>query len=369
MGQLFPAGLALGEAFYDRVEERKILIKHIYNTRHTVLIAPRRFGKTSLIKKALSDENIPHIWLDFMTINSQSEAQIKFLNHISELMVQVSNSERHLKQMMKQYFLALKPEITLSIPGLLKVNFKPDAMPQVGVMEALLRLDDYAQAAQQRVVIVCDEFQEILHIDKDAVLQASIRHAAERAQAVTYLFSGSKHQPLRRLFNGKDNPLYALCDQMSLERIAEKDYCDYLQAEAKKKWAQPLSADILRKIFDYTDYYPQYVNALCAKVWFSDEKLSVELIDRLWDEYLFSRKRDIANEFQQLTLNQRKLLAYLAVHPTQSPFSHETSVGVGLSVSAIQSALPVLIENDLVVELYGFLRVLDPTLKGYLLRF
>ncbi len=369
MSRMFPAGIAMGEAFYDRVQERKNLSENISHGIHTVLVAPRRFGKTSLIKKVLDDTKTPFIWLDFMAITSGEEAQIRFLNHISELIVSIAKTETRLKQLITKYFSLFKPELSIGIPGVLKVTFKPESISHAGVTEALSNLDRLAQDANIRIVIVCDEFQEIVNIDKDATLQASIRHAAERSQSTTYLFSGSRHKPLRRLFTGKQNPLYELCDQMTIERISEKDYREYLQKEAKKKWGYELNESILNKIFTYTDYYPKYINALCAKIWFNELEPTPELVDTLWENYIFTRKSAIAEELSDLKLNQRKLLIYLCNNPTELPFSFETSIAAGLSTSNIQSALPALLEKDLVVKLDGIYSVLDPTFKYYFDKF
>src|SRR3990167_9899906 len=286
MSTIFPIGLALGEAFYDRVQERQTLQNHIQHGIHTVLIAPRRFGKTSLIKKVLDDTETPHIWLDFMTLTSKTEAQARFLVHIGDLIVTIAKSEKQVKQWAKKYFALFKPEISIGIPGFLKITLKPEHIPHEGLATALLKLDQLAQDAGIRLAIICDEFQEIMQIDQDATLQASIRHAAERAQAITYLFSGSKHQPLRRLFNGKQNPLYQLCEQMTLERIAKADYVSYLTVEEKKKWKHPLSDTVLARIFFHTDYYPKYVNALCAKLWFHTQAPTPEVVDACWQSYI-----------------------------------------------------------------------------------
>lgn len=365
MSTHFPAGLALGEAFYDRKQERINLNININKGIHTVLIAPRRFGKTSLIKKVLDESGIPYLWLDFMTITSKEEAQKRFLSHISELIVKIAKTEDRLKAFITKYFAMFKPEISVGVPGFLKVTLKADDSTTMDLTEALLRLDHLAQDSKIRIAIVCDEFQEIVRIDTASTLQALIRHAAERSQFITYLFSGSKHQPLRRLFTGKQNPLYELCDQMTIERISEKDYREYLQKEAKKKWGYPLSEIILKKIFHYTDYFPKYVNALCAKLWFNELEPSPELIDKLWEDYIFARKTAIAEELNDLTLNQLRLLKYLCNNPTNSPFSFEVSKNSGLSVSAIQTALPVLVDKGLVVELENTYCVLDPTFKYY----
>ena len=47
----FPSGIALGESFINREKEREQLKKNIVANRHMVLMAPRRYGKTSLINQ------------------------------------------------------------------------------------------------------------------------------------------------------------------------------------------------------------------------------------------------------------------------------------------------------------------------------
>lgn len=369
MQKLFPAGIATGQAFYDRVNERKQLKQSLLNGIHTAIISPRRFGKTSLIKKAIDENKLSFIWLDFMTITSIKDAESRFLHHISELIVKICKTEKKVKKLATEYFQLFKPEITVGMPGLLKVVLNTDNFPNNAITEALIKLDELAQATKTQVAIVCDEFQEIVNIDKNSTFQAAIRHAAEGSQSITYLFSGSKHQPLRRLFNGKQSPLYELCDLMTIERVSEKDYRSYLQKEAEKKWGSKLSEKVLEKIFEYTDYYPKYVNALCSKLWFSNQPPRVNQLEEVWENYIFARKTDIAEELNGLTLNQRKLFKHLCFHPTQTPFGFETAVNAEMSTSAIQTALPILMDNDLVVKIGETYRVIDPTFKYYFSKF
>ena len=120
MSMQFTAGLALGEAFYDRKQERINLKTNINKGLHTVLIAPRRFGKTSLIKKVLDESDTPYLWLDFMTVTSKEEAQKRFLSHIVSLLLRIAKTEDRLKALITKYFARFKPEITDRGPWILK---------------------------------------------------------------------------------------------------------------------------------------------------------------------------------------------------------------------------------------------------------
>ena len=89
----------------------------------------------------------------------------------------------------------------------------------------------------------------------------------------------------------------------------------------------------------------------------------------MWENYIFSKKTDIVEELNDLTLNQRKLLRHLCFNPTNSPYSHETSKNSGIAISTIQTSLPILLDKDFVLEIEGSYRVLDPTFKYYFEKF
>jgi uncharacterized protein len=365
MAQLFPRGIAVGKAFYDRTEERKHLRKNIEHTIHTVLIAPRRFGKTSLMAQVLHENNYPSIWLDFMTVTDMNEVQQKLAHKISDLIVQITPIESKIKKIVSKYFRKLKPEIILSIPGV-SIRFHPDLNPQQSITELLIELDKLAGEMKKRIVIIMDEFQEISRIEpENNVLQASIRHAAERSSSITYLFSGSKHRPLKKIFRDKNNPLYELCEVMTIERIKSEHYKEFINRAALKKWGYPLNESLLERILDHTDRYPKYVNALCGYLWSNDLAPTLELVDELWKSYLLGRKTDITDELSQLTLNQRRLLQSLAFEPWAEVFSKDFLTKINLSQSSVQAALEILLNKGLIAEIEGKYRVLDPTIRAY----
>ena len=175
MTNIFPRGIAQGKKFYDRVNEREILKRNIENTIHTVLIAPRRYGKTSLMAQTLYENQIEHVWIDFMMITSREDTQIKLLQKIGDLVVKVVPVAEKLKKILFKYFSKLKPEIIFSVSNInFSLRFIQAEPFKEGITEALIGLDKLAQELGIRWVIVFDEFQEILRIDKDSTLQGAI---------------------------------------------------------------------------------------------------------------------------------------------------------------------------------------------------
>lgn len=364
MTDLFPRGIAKGRAFYDRVNERQKLKQNINNTIHTALIAPRRYGKTSLMSQVLYENNIDHLWIDFMTITSREDAQNKILQKISELIVAIAPVAEKLKKLVTKHFNALQPEIIFKLPGI-KLNLHPKVTANESVIDALMSLDKLAQEMRKRLVIVWDEFQEILRIDIDYTLQASIRHAAERAKNITYLFSGSKHHPLRRMFNGKENPLYALCDIMEIAKIPDAEAIAFINQEALAKWGKAFDAEVLNKILTYSDRYPKYINALCCSIWLNGQMPNSEMIDALWCSYILAKKTDITETLSELTLNQRRLLQTICLEPITSLYSRETLSMLKISQASVQRSIAVLLERDFIIEENGVYKILDPTIVSY----
>ena len=66
---LFPSGIAEGEAFCNRAYERKLLAEHFGDRTHTVVVAPRRYGKSSLIRKVVTENDMLYSWTDFLTVS------------------------------------------------------------------------------------------------------------------------------------------------------------------------------------------------------------------------------------------------------------------------------------------------------------
>lgn len=363
---IFPNGVALGSAFYDRDEECKALIQNIDHNRHTVLIAPRRFGKTSLMRKVLDKKKYPHLWLDMMTLTSKEDIQKSIFEHASDLIVSMGKTEEKIKVLLKKCFSIFKPELSIDLASVVKVSFSTNIrLPEKNLIDVLQGLDMAARLTKSRSVIIFDEFQEIVNVEVGSSLQASIRHAAERATHITYLFSGSKHRALRRLFNGKQNPLYELCDQMAIGLVSEEFYREYIQESAKKKWGYGLNEAILSKIFMYTECYPRYVNELCARIWMNPLNPTPELIKQLWEDFIFSRKNGIREELSSLKMNERKLFKYLCFNKTREPYSRSVLLESDLSQATVQRALETLLDKDLVVDIDGEYNVIDPTYKFY----
>lgn len=363
MTKLFPSGIAIGEAFCNREAERIVLKENISNIEHTVLLAPRRYGKTSLSTKVVEDMNAEHAWIEMFSVTSFEMAAAKVTSSIAELIYQLAPDIKKLQLLIKNFFKKLQPEIVLSSFGQ-KVILRPLSNPIETITEILLQLDEYAHALKKHAVVVFDEFQQIAMIKDGHAIEACIRQAVERSQAISYIFSGSNRHMLSEMFGKSSRPLYRLCKLLTLERIHKKSYTPFIQKAAVKKWKKQLNDESLEQIFSLTERHPFYMNVLCEQLWKLDTLPSSDDINEIWHAYVFHHKTIIISETLDLSINQKKCLNALANYPTEAPLSGELQRRAKLSPSSLKQALDVLIKKDLVYQdESGVTRLLDPAIN------
>ena len=366
MVKLFPSGIAIGDAFCNREEERHTLKKNIDNIEHTVLLAPRRYGKTSLSTKVVDEINIQHAWIEMFSITSFETAAVKVTSSIAELIYQLSPDIKKLQLLIKKFFKKLKPEIVLGGFGQ-KVVLHPLSNPIETITEILLELDKYALSLDKRAVVVFDEFQQIAMIKDGHAIEACIRQAVERSQVISYIFSGSNRHMLSEMFGNSSRPLYRLCKLITLDRIHEKSYIPFIQKAAIEKWGEELESESIQQILTITERHPFYMNVLCEQLWKLEALPNEDVVSEMWRAYVFHHKTIIISETLDLSINQKKCLSALANHPTKEPSSIEFQIRARLSASSLRQTLKALTKKDLIYKDEGHVtRLLDPAI-AYLL--
>lgn len=364
--RLFPEGVALGDAFINRIQERNALIKNIKSTKHTVLMAPRRYGKTSLVMQVADEMGLPSCTIDLLAAYSADFVRDQIVDRVGRLVIELLPSLAKGKEKLMQTFKRMKPEVTLTALGQ-KLLLQLSAEALTDVADVLLKLDEVAKHFRKKAVIFLDEFQQISQLQNHHAIEAAIRHAVERSENITYVFSGSNRRLLQHMFGDSSRPLYRLCHVMVIERMEKSVYIDHLQSLAKKKWKRKLSDDALERLFYHTELHPFYMNALCQLLWDQSELLSVDLIDATWHQYIKTQKRMIAHDIVSLSVNQKKILSALAKTPAKEVQSAQFISPLKISASSAQQAVAVLLEKDLLyINNENYHCLLDPAMKYYL---
>ena len=362
----FPQGLAEEEFFCNREKERKLISNSILSHEHLVLVAPRRYGKTSLIARVLRENDFPGINIDLFFVLSQLEVTNIIAESVSQLINQMLPKSAGMARKIIDALAVLNPKISFNLLGQkLEINVKQPT--EKNISELLLILDQFAIKFKIPCVVAFDEFQQIGELRENHAIEASIRHAVERSKFVSYIFCGSNRHLLNEMFSDKTRPLYHLCDLMTLDRINIESYKIFLGNLFQSKWSQLIEEDVFNEIASITECHPYYVNALCRRLW--RNKIAPQVVDVVstWEEYVKQQSSWIINDVSRLTLTQRKLLTSLALCPTTEPHSETFLIFAKMTASTIQKTLQILQKMDLIYQdNMNYYKVLDPAVAYFI---
>lgn len=366
----FPTTLAGGKAFCNRKEELQRTVYNLKNTSPTLLVSPRRYGKTSLALKAFEDIKWPYAHIDLYKALSEEDIARFILNGIGQLLGQIESTPEKLMKAANEFFSGFQLKFVLEKHGL-AVEFSRQRKNSVDlILAALVKLDAHAVKRKTQVIVFLDEFQVLAEVVNNNSIEAAIREAAQKSKHVSYVFSGSNRHLIEAMFNDKKRPFYNLCDTVSLSRITKNHYTPYINKAAIEHWKQPLSEQALETIFDLTELHPYYVNKLCSLVWQQPKPPGETDIAGAWSRYVAENRTGIERELSLLSLNQRKLLINLCEEKdegVQEPFSQQFANDWRMSATSIHRAMAALLEKDYVfISKDGKYRVLDPLIRSIL---
>ena len=260
---LFPLGIATGSAHCNRAKERADLTRNVLAGAHTWLWGRRRMGKTSLVEQVLQDlaqgrRHVAAATIDLLVVHDVQDFEARVRTAVERLSARIVPKNRRSSGKLAEAFAALKPEFSFGALGLaVKLPAPPQVLP--GIAEMLLALDRAAGMYRRRAVIVFDEFQQIAHLKAGTARhgpEGAVRHAAERARNVTYLFAGSRRHLLASMFEDEERPLYRLCRKMTLDRIAAADYRTFLRQAGEARWRSPTQDAAIDRILAATGPSP-----------------------------------------------------------------------------------------------------------------
>ena len=364
----FPLGLALGEAFCNREAVRERLCENFSEGRHSLLVSPRRYGKTSVVLQSVADCQAMAVKVDFFSVTSLQAAEQKILAGVGELVAKLASKPEQVMRLVKSYFKRFHISLQYKEVGFTVGIIPTEKDTAYSITAALRGLEKIAEKCNKKVVLFFDEMQVVGLLEHSVVIEAAIREAAQESQHVAYVFSGSNRRLLTQLFDDGARPLYLLCQRINLPRILREKYEPHLQKAAQSIWQNSFSPGALSAILRLTECHPYYVNALCSQFTVLDHAPNEDEIYQGWSNYALSEKSRISGELGLLSYNQRKVLVFIAkegevTEPTGQYFLNLT----GLPSASMGQAIKALDKKDYIEQLpSGAYRLIDPLMKSLL---
>lgn len=365
---LFPRTVAQGDAFCDREQERKRLKDNIYNIQHSLVISPRRYGKTSLILKTINEIKWPYVHVDLFLALEEKKIMERFLNGIAKLVSEVIPINLKAVTKIRDFFKSFSVSLTAGDVSF-ELKLESGHNHPTTLRAAIESLENLLLKHKKRAIFFIDEMQDIAKTGVSDDIEAILRFYAQKTKSLAFIFSGSNRKLLQEIFNDRTRPLFKMCDRLNLQRIAYEDYSNFLNDAARTKWSKELLQSNLDEILKLTERHPYYVNYLCGNLWHLNKLPTVEQIRSVWMQMCNEEASGIAMDIEALSLNQKKLLDYIAQKGALiNSTAQEHQQRLRLTSRGILQSLKGLLEKDIVEKTNEGIKIIDPLLKSVLLR-
>lgn len=344
----FPLGKAHGKAFCNREVETQKLIDNLESGKHTFIIAPRRYGKSSLCERAFAKSNLPWSKVDFHLAVNEKDIERFIINAVIQLIGQSVGQIDKFTTIIKNFVKNLTPKFALSANHFsLELEINSQSTPAENVAEAILLLERLLREKKQQATLLLDEFQEVGVISGGKGIEGAIRSAAQETRHLAMVFSGSNPHLLKNMFEDDRRPLYKLCRKLLLNRISKAHYKNHLNKAAKLMWGEPLAEDVFAEIMLLSEQHPHYVNYLCDIIWSSvAKKPNIQAVHKAWDEVCEEERSDLIKDFLNLSENQKKILKYIATYGGVNLYSSEAAKIMDMPQGSVRGAIEQLLEKD-----------------------
>lgn len=265
--------IASARNFTDRKQETERLVQNFTSGANTILISPRRWGKSSLVVHAadLVKKKNKKIRFCFVDLNNVRREE-QFYQYFASAVLRSSASHvRELLDNARKFLGRLTPSVTFSPGPASEFKLSMDWKEVKRSPEDILNLAEKIGTVKKvRFVLCIDEFQNISCFEDHLSFQKMLRAHWQHHQNTTYCIYGSKRHMMMDVFTSPSMPFYKFGDIIFLEKISAEIWIRFI----KERFAQT-GKTILSKesqlIAELADCHPYYVQQLAQLSWLRTE--------------------------------------------------------------------------------------------------
>ena len=345
----FKFGTIVESSFFTdrRIELQQI--KSVLNSEnHLILISPRRFGKTSLVVKALQESEHKHIMLNLQSVVSVEDFASRLLKEVFKIY-----KFEKLKYMIKNFRVVPTLSINPMTDGV-DVAIQPMVDSRV-MIEDVFSLLQMLATEDDRLIVVFDEFQEIKSIDKN--LDRLLRSIIQLHKNINYLFLGSQESMMREIFEKKKSPFFHFGQLLNLDKIPYEDFKLYLY----DRLSFMDDADrVCDEILDFTKCHPYYTQQLASQVWEKGKNGEMEnIVEKAINRLLEFHDLNFERIWLNFNNTDKRILIWLANN--NKPYTL-----LGIAQSTISSSLKRMLKDGYVIKTTEY-EVEDPFFRNWIL--
>lgn len=336
---------------------------------NTILISPRRWGKTSLLRRVSEEltreqKDIRICHIDIFDLRNEHQFYVALANGV--LQATSSRWEEFVKDA-KQFLAALVPTITFSPDMQTGVSFGVGWEEIERNPEEILDLAERVAERKKIQIIVCiDEFQSLASFANPLAFQKKLRARWQNHKHVTYCLYGSKRHMLLEVFTDSSMPFYKFGELLYLKKIGTEEWILFIRRRFNDT-GKEISEDDARLIAQLAENHPYYVQQLAQQSWFrTGRKCNREIILSAREDIVGQLGLLFANITERFSATQMGLLRAIIAGEKQLS-AQQTLLQYRLGTSAnVVRVKRGLIESEVLDDSGGELTFLDPMFRYWL---
>lgn len=359
-----------GDNFTDRKKETEHLLLNFQHGVNTVLISPRRWGKTSLVQKVCrlaQSDKLKVVYLDIFSCRSDKEFYNAFATAIIK---QTSSKFEEWLDNAKLFLSRITPKISIGPDPMTDFSISLEMNPKSEDIDEILQLPEkIAQKKNCSIVICIDEFQQIAEFSDSKTFQKRLRTVWQLQKNVSYCLFGSKKHLMNELFENKSYPFYKFGDAIYLQKIGTQDWVEYICNRFSVTGKQ-ISEQLAERISQAVDNHSSYVQQLAWLVWIHTDKIATEKdFESAYQDIIDQNTPLFEKQTESLTTYQMNFLRAVldGVHSefTKQEILNKYQLGTSANISIVKRALE---KKELIEIEKRKISIPDPILKEWLRR-
>ncbi|NMB37057.1 MAG: ATPase [Bacteroidales bacterium] len=355
--------IATEKNFTNREVETAHLVQNFKSLINTIIISPRRWGKSSLVNRAAKlameeDSKLRICHIDLFNVRNEE--------HFYSLLVQkviaaTSSKWEEAVNNAKSFFKHLIPKISIGTDPTNEVSIDFDWEEVKHNADEVIDLaEKIAKKKGLKIVICVDEFQNISEFTDPDYFQKKLRSHWQLHQNVAYCLYGSKRHMMMEVFTNSSKPFYKFGDLMFLNKIATPYLVEFFKSRFSDT-GKSINEDASHLIVELVDNHPYYAQQLAQQAWLrTQNECTVEIVREAHTALVEQLSLLFVTITETLTTQQLNYLnAFIAgekaISSTEVMYRYQIS-----SSTSISRSKAALIKNDILDETAGEISFQDP---------
>ena len=356
-----------GKDFCGRADLLVQIVRYIESSQNIVVLGERRVGKSSLVHEFVRRwKKGRFLYVDLMGVKSVDALCRRILRGVVTFEQGAGWLEKVVRMLSH-----LRPSISADpITGMPTVSFDASIEMKAGSIPEVLVLVE-GLAKKTRLVVVLDEFQDILNVEDMLEALSLLRSRIQFQADIPYIFVGSIRHKMEAVFTDHNSAFFKSAIPLNVGPLDDSEFATFLA----KKFAsgkRRMIDETLQKVFEISNHIPGDIQQLCQALWEVTSENKEVGLDKLKEALvlIFTREQKSYENYVSLLTNlQQKCLLTIAREGGQNIFSQSFMKAGGFTnPSSVRRAILRMVDINLLYENSGEYRFINPFFRAWLIQ-